>query len=181
MKMASRHILRVIIALATAAGIFLLAGCDELGTIATPGGTLSVSVDSSYPTTSLQAVVAFDTDRILGNGNEELFVFPLWDYADDFGQVYHTMSFSCPEVPEGDYFVYAWLDLDANQEYDPFDGEPIWLYDDQRFSNYVIDTFVTPHEIVYGRGYSGDPVPNYFVTDRFAAQMEIVLQAMPAS
>jgi hypothetical protein len=180
MRTTSRHLLRILTALVAAAGIFLLAGC-ELGTIATPGGTLSVSVDSSYDVSSLQAVVVFDTDRFIGNGNEAAFAFPLSEYADDFGGIYHTMSFSCPEVPEGDYFVYAWLDFDADEEYDPFDDETGWLYDESRFNSYHIDAFVTPHEIVYGRGYTGDPAANYFVTDRFAAPMEIALEAVPPS
>jgi hypothetical protein len=176
----SRHLLRILTAVVAAAGIFVLAGC-ELGTIATPGGTLSVSVDSSYDVSSLQAVVVFDTDRFIGNGNEELFTFPLSGHADDFGGIYHTMSFSCPEVPEGDYFVYAWLDFDADAEYDLLEDAWSWLYDELRYNSYYIDTFSTPYEIVYGRGYSGDPVPNYFVTDRFAAPMEIALEAVPPS
>jgi hypothetical protein len=181
MRKTPRMILKVLAAIAAAAGIFLLVGCDALGTIATPGGTLAVSVDSSYDTSSLQVVVVFDTNTSVGDGDELAYSFPLSAYVSGFGSISHTMSFSCPEVPEGDYFVYAWLDFDADGEYDPFDDEASWLYDDQRFSDYSIDTSGVPYTIVYGGPYTNDPVPNYFVTDRFAAQLEIFLSAMGAS
>jgi hypothetical protein len=181
MRRTPRMVITVLAAVAAAAGVFLLAGCGAPGTIATPGGTLAVSVDSSYDTSSLQVVVVFDTNTSIGDGDELTYAFPLSTYADDFGSIYHTMSFSCPEVPEGDYFVYAWLDFDADGEYDPFDGEAGWLYDDVRYSNYYIDTSGVPYTILYAGSYSIDPVPNYFVTDRFAAPLEIFLSATGAS
>ncbi len=180
MKTVSRAILKVSLLLAVVAGILLLAGCDQLGTVATPGGTITVDVSGGFDTTKLQVVVVLDTNAAIRNGGERVYTFPVSGYADEYGNIYHIMSFSCPDVPEGDYFFYAYLDFAGDGAFSP---DLSWENDRWLFSpgqpGYVIDISTEPYATIRypagARDYSIEPTPNYFVTDRFAAQLDIYL------
>ena len=106
----------------------------------------------------------FDDDNIINEGDagEYEIVITIGQYVNG-GNMNHSLVWSAPGIPVGSYFVYAWVDV-ANA--DVFDANPNYheFFDatgDFYYNAGSIDSFLDPVNLV----------PNYAVTDSFAAQL----------
>ncbi len=165
---------RLLLVMAVALAALAFTGCPGTALIA-PGGTFSIDYSAGSDVSQMQVVVVFDPDAEIDVGTDYTYAFSVSEYDDGFGNVHETRSFVCPGVPAGGYFVYAFLDVDGDGVYEPA-SEVSWIYGDP---NYLIDTSGTPD--VIKAQYYDPPVPNYTVTETYAAPMEIMLWDMPAS
>ena len=159
-----------LLALAVAHAALAFTGCPGTALIA-PGGTFSVDYSAGGDISQMQVVVVFDEDDQLDVGSEYTYTFSVAKYDDGSGNVYETRSFVCPGVPVGSCFVRAVLDYDGDGVYEsPWpDYEVSWIYGEP---NYSIDTSGTPYVI---EASYDPPVPNYTVTETWAAPLEFGL------
>jgi len=164
---------RWLLGLAVALAALAFTGCPGTALIA-PGGTFYVDYEGGGDISQMQVVVVFDEDDQIDVGSDYRYTFSVSEFDDGFGNVHETRSFVCPGVPAGGYFVYAFLDVDGDGEFEPW-SENSWIYGDP---NYVIDTSGTPYMIE--AQYYDPPVPNYTVTETSAAPFEVMLFDLPS-
>lgn len=162
---------RLLPALLIAAAVLAFTGCPGMFAIS-PGGTFTVDfydpdvVDLS----NLQVVVVFDPNDILDDGIDYTYTFPVGQYEFWPGEVRVIRSFECPDVPVGDYFVYAFLDYDGDGVFEPeSENEVSRTFGD---GYYYIDSSDTPYMIA---APYPSPDPNYTVTSTYAAPLEFTL------
>jgi len=162
---------RWLLVLAVALAALAFTGCPGTALIA-PGGTFYVDYSAGGDISQMQVVVVFDENDQLGVGSDYTYTFSVSEYEDGFGNVYETRSFVCPDVPVGSYFVYAFLDYDGDGEFEPGalgDYEVYWVYGEPYYS---INHSGTPFLI---EASYDPPVPNYTVTETWAAPLEFGL------
>ena len=162
------------------AGILLLfSGCDFLegpagaDGISIPGGTIDITVQTLTPSST--AVVVFDPDEKILDGDETVITIPLVSYTNGDTARFIT-SWRAPEVVPGDYYVYYWIDFDG-------DGVIDTLADDSGKEENTLSIFNDSTSAL-----SFDPAgavttiisdnllfPNYTVWDNFAPQLNLAI------
>jgi len=167
--MFARHVVthRVIPALVIVLAVLAFTGCPGVFTIS-PGGTFGVDCYGfTGDMSKLQVVVVFDLDEQVGLGLDYVYAFPVGEYEDSNGDVQIVRSFECPDVPAGDYLVYAFLDYNGDEVYEPASSQDdFWVYGEPI---YGIDT-VPPTFLITALNFT--PVPNYTVSSTYAAPLE---------
>jgi hypothetical protein len=168
--MIARHVVtrRLLPALVIVLAVLVFTGCPGVFMIS-PGGTFTLACFYfAGDMSKLQIVVVFDPNNVFDDGIDYTYTFPVGDYEfpEGSGDVQVTHSFECPDVPSGDYFVYAFLDYDGDTYYEPADAQnDSWVYGDTPL--YQIDASGTPYMIT-----SPNPSPNYTVSDTYAAPLQ---------
>lgn len=145
-------------------GISGTAGID--GTVI-PGGIISVYDDNGTITADTSVKIIFDDDVSVNEGDagEYEFSINIGAYRNGSNNINHSQVWSAPGVPPGNYYVYAWLDLDN-------DG----TFETDTTYHYIFDT---SNDYYYNTGNidsSNDPAsiaPNYTLWVDFAAQFNI--------
>ena len=140
-----------------------------------PGGTMDVSV-LYWGDTVPDVIVAFDPDANVMSGNETLVrvsLDPYWDQDGDVSQFF-TWSSEGSDLALGDYFVYAFIDLDSDGQYGQLEiyNSQIVLYDPN--GRYTFNTQNMQIELPIN-SYAGRVLPNYSYTTYFAPQLHFSL------
>lgn len=129
--------------------ILLMAACglggpDSPGFLSEyPGGI--INLDLYYAgTETTNLIIAFDEDTSITSGNELLVVLPVGQFLqyDEFDSpfIYQSFTWYAPDIPQGAYYVYAWLDFDGEGDLDAVweEEDSVTIYspnDDFSFDN----------------------------------------------
>lgn len=167
--------------------IFLFAGCDNLigpeGPVGpqgpqgaqgpagnpVPAAIITLIVPGNI-TPDLRLVAVFDDNEVLyDEGNEHVFTFPLAEYVDSDDQIRITRTFEFLNVPAGSYYFYAFFDFDNDGQMES--TESSWLFGED---NYYINDNVNMIEV--RPDYPGLLIPNYYITQNSAAQLNFLLE-----
>jgi hypothetical protein len=154
--------------------LLLLISCnwfnpEEPGVISTDvGGTALVSFNAADADNALS--IAFDPDRSVNSGNEVIVSISMDPYRDgSFVDAFFTWV--ATDVPSGDYYVYAWYDIDGDGVLDSgSEGSNVYVFDDRNLLNYdnSAKEIMGDVPVIY---------PNYTKTDYFSYDLDIEVNA----
>ena len=156
----------------------ILSGCDFFtgpagGAI--PGGIVQIDLnfDTNLDYTN-KLIIAFDPDVNVSDGDEYTVEYPLGDYMYDFDGIGLNLPlpWSAPDVPEGLYFVYCWVDyiengvMDASEadSYSDLLGASVGYYFDTTGPVFIDQTYGS--EVVF---------PTYAVDGGYVPQIDFLI------
>lgn len=131
-----------------------------------PGGIISFYIDDNSGAADMAVMIAFDPDEFVASGNEIIIEVPFADYMTG-NDVAHSVTWRALGVPLGEYYVYAWFDLDGGRDFDSGTPEStyIFIYDiDGAFSYTEAPDRITTSETLE---------PNYVISENYAADIFI--------
>ena len=144
------------------------------------GGYLSCSFGSfssgigELPASTAHIFIAFDPNAAVADGNEIIRSVAIGDYisGDNIG---YGSSFEFDDIPEGDYYVYAWYGQDDNSTFDyTMNKYLIYVYSKNGNESYAeLSLNLAAQEIVAGP--NGALAPNYTVNDEYIPNLDISL------
>ena len=121
--------LNCLLLMAVLAAVLGLTGCDLFSDVELPGAVpsgfayLDFSNIADFSADS-RLWIAFDPDRNVCDGDEHTLSLPLGAYLVEttYFDIYVVLPWSAPEVPEGSYYVYCWIDTTADGVMDSDEG-----------------------------------------------------------
>ena len=121
--------------------------------------------------------ICFDPDEFVLSGNEITVDIPLEEYIIYGNQVDRTIYWRAPGVPPGDYFVYAWTDLngngimDAGSPSEKLQG-PVVLYNPFYFYGASLDAYIDFTDMEIKANDLPELAPNYTFWEDFASEID---------
>lgn len=143
--------------------LFLLFSCADIGRHE-PGGVLIIHHIGTV-SSDLNVVVVLDSDALFDNGNEYKIVVPVGQFVVG-GALDTSITWHASDIPTGNYYAYAWFDIDNNgsiggtEEVASFD-----VYDPANNYNFSL---TDPAGLRFD---AGTLFPNYSVWESFTGQI----------